>query len=95
MDGFNMRKTFICILFTLAALAGKSQQMPDSIQTKYDAAKTFHDKGQIITNYVFQLRVPHRSSLEFYCRNSLILLIKKTMQVLDIQNYLSVFPSLE
>jgi tetratricopeptide (TPR) repeat protein len=56
-----MRKIFICILFTFATLAVKSQQMPDSIQRKYDAAKTFHDKGQIITNYVFQL---NGSSLE-------------------------------
>ena len=51
-----MKKIFICILFTFATLAVKSQPMPDSIQRKYDAAKSFHDKGQIITNYVFQLK---------------------------------------
>ncbi len=51
-----MKKIFICILFTFATLAVKSQPMPDSIQRKYNAAKSFHDRGQIITNYVFQLK---------------------------------------
>ena len=51
-----MKKRFICILFTFATLAVKSQPMPDSIQRKYNAAKSFHDRGQIITNYVFQLK---------------------------------------
>ena len=51
-----MEKIFISILFTLATLAVKSQPIPDSIQRKYNAAKSFHDKGQIITNYVFQLK---------------------------------------
>src|SRR5258705_2957484 len=51
-----MKKIFICILFTFATLAVKSQPMPDSIQRKYNASKSFHDKGQIITNYVFQLK---------------------------------------
>ncbi len=51
-----MKKIFICVLFTFVTLAVKSQPMPDSIQRKYNAAKSFHDKGQIITNYVFQLK---------------------------------------
>jgi hypothetical protein len=51
-----MKKIFIYILFTCASLAVKCQPMPDSIQQIYDASKTFREKGQVITNYVFSLK---------------------------------------
>ncbi|HET7000695.1 MAG TPA: hypothetical protein VFI33_05290, partial [Puia sp.] len=51
-----MIKIFIYILFICVGLSVQSQSLPDSLQQKYNAAKTFRDKGQIITNYVFQLK---------------------------------------
>jgi tetratricopeptide (TPR) repeat protein len=51
-----MKKALIFLICTCALLSVQSQPMPDSIQQKYNAAKSFHDKGQIITNYVFSLK---------------------------------------
>ncbi len=51
-----MKKVLIFLLFICTLVSAQSQAMPDSIQRKYNAAKTFHDKGQIITNYVFSLK---------------------------------------
>src|SRR5664279_986131 len=60
-----MKILFFYILFTCILLSVKSQPMPDGVQQKYDAAKTFHDKGQIITNYVFQLKGSSLEQLKF------------------------------
>ncbi len=51
-----MKKVLIFLLFNCALVSAQSQPMPDSIQQKYNAAKTFREKGQVITNYVFQLK---------------------------------------
>src|SRR5450432_1003509 len=51
-----MKKALFFLILTCASLAVKSQPMPDSIQRKYNVAKTFREKGQVITNYVFQLK---------------------------------------
>jgi tetratricopeptide (TPR) repeat protein len=59
--GLDMKKIFIYIIFICAGLAVRSQSLPDSLQQKYNAAKSFREKGQIITNYVFELK---GSSLE-------------------------------
>jgi tetratricopeptide (TPR) repeat protein len=50
-----MKKALIFLILICVLLSAQSQPMPDSIQRKYNDAKSFHDKGQIITNYVFSL----------------------------------------
>ena len=51
-----MKKVLLFLLLTSVALTVKSQSLPDSLQQKYNAAKAFMIKGQIITNYVFSLK---------------------------------------
>src|ERR1035437_1614356 len=51
-----MKKALIFFILTCASVAVKSQSLPASLQQKYNAAKTFREKGQVITNYVFQLQ---------------------------------------
>ncbi len=51
-----MKKALIFFILTCASVAVKSQSLPNSLQQKYNAAKTFREKGQVITNYVFQLQ---------------------------------------
>src|SRR6476659_3759143 len=51
-----MKKIIIYIIFICAGLSVKSKALPDSLQLKYHAAKSFHDQGQIIINYVFSLK---------------------------------------
>jgi tetratricopeptide (TPR) repeat protein len=51
-----MKKVLIFLIFICTSPVVKSQPLPDSLQRKYNAAKTFTEKGQIITNYVFSLK---------------------------------------
>ncbi len=51
-----MKKALFFLLFTAALLVARSQAIPDSLLKKYDGAKTFREKGQVLSSYIPSLK---------------------------------------
>ena len=60
-----MRDLFIFLLLLCSVLLLHSQVIPDSIQKKSEAAKTFHDKGKVFFDYYSTLQGTSTEKLEF------------------------------
>jgi tetratricopeptide (TPR) repeat protein len=51
-----MKNALLILLFACTTLFVRSQSLPVSMQPKYDAAKSFTEKGQILSNYITSLK---------------------------------------
>jgi tetratricopeptide (TPR) repeat protein len=51
-----MKRSFVFLVFIIASLVSISQSIPDSLRTKYDAAASSLEKGQILANYITALK---------------------------------------